>query len=190
MTKLRHVLLAGGVLVALRLGPPALRVLLGHQRARPGALRGGAVGPVPCATPPSWKYPVREIADSQPKEEPTVGAPGETALYEHFQMGRELLDSGNPAQAAVRLEKAREAAPGKASVRETLGRAYFELARFREAEREFRAVVQIDPSNDYAHFCLSRALQRRGRFQQAEAHLKLAQAMSPDEERYRRWSDS
>jgi Flp pilus assembly protein TadD len=109
-------------------------------------------------------------------------------VYEHFQAGMELLENGNPAQAAVRLEKARSAQPGKASVREALGRAYFDLGRLHEAEREFRSVVEIDPTNDYAHYCLSRVLQRRGRFKQAEAHLKLARAMSPDERRYRRWS--
>jgi Flp pilus assembly protein TadD len=71
-----------------------------------------------------------------------------------------------------------------------LGRAYFELGRLKEAEVEFRTVVDVDPTNDYAHFCLSRVLQRRGRFKQADLHLKLARAMSPDEERYRRWSES
>ena len=97
--------------------------------------------------------------------------------YEHFSAGTDLLASGNPAQAAVRLERARAAEPEKASVREALGRAYFALGRWNEAESEFRATLTVCPTNDYAHYCLSRALRNRGRHQEAEAHLKLARAM-------------
>ncbi len=97
--------------------------------------------------------------------------------YDHFCMGRSLLDSGNPAQAAVRLERARAAAPNKASVREALGRAYFALGRWEEAEVEFRAVVAIAPTDDYAHYCLSRILRRRGLLSEAQAHQRLARAL-------------
>lgn len=100
--------------------------------------------------------------------------------YEHFSAGTALLASGNPAQAAVRLEKARDAEPGKASVREALGRAYFGLGRWQEAESEFRATLGVCPTNDYAHYCLFRALRQSGRHQEAEAHLKLARAMGSD----------
>lgn len=111
----------------------------------------------------------------------TVPAPPPPAsydlTYEHFSAGAALLASGNPAQAAVRLEKARIAEPEKASVREALGRAYFALSRWDEAESEFRATVRVCPTNDYAHYCLSRVLRMSGRHQEAEMHLKLARAM-------------
>jgi Flp pilus assembly protein TadD len=95
-----------------------------------------------------------------------------------------LLASDNPAQAAVRLEKARRGVADKASVREALGRAYFALGRLDEAEVEFRAVIEMAPSNDYAHYCLARVLQRRGRFDEAAGHVKLARAMRPGDPRY------
>jgi tetratricopeptide (TPR) repeat protein len=100
--------------------------------------------------------------------------------YEHFSAGAALLASGNPAQAAVRLEKARAAEPDKASVREALGRAYFALGRWREAESEFRVALRVCPTNDYAHYCLSQVLHKSGREQEADAHLKLARAMGND----------
>jgi Flp pilus assembly protein TadD len=137
-----------------------------------------------------WEGPLRGLVEGgaahagAPQQAPPLD---DAAVYEHFQCGMELLQGGHPAQAAIRLEKARRGAPGKTSVREALGRAYFELGRLKDAEHEFKSVVEVDPTNDYAHFCLSRVFQRRGRFKQAEVHLKLARAMSPDDERYRRW---
>lgn len=104
----------------------------------------------------------------------------EDLTYEHFSQGAALLASGNPAQAAVRLENARAAEPEKASVREALGRAYFALGRWSEAESEFRVTLRVCPTNDYAHYCLSQVLRKSGRHQEAEAHLKLARAMGLD----------
>lgn len=106
------------------------------------------------------------------------------AVYLHYQAGSELLDSGNPAQATVRLEKARALAPEWCSIREALGRAYFAVGRLPEAECEFREVIGRSPSDDYAHYCLSRTLKRLGRGTEAGAHLKLARALRPDDPRY------
>lgn len=105
-------------------------------------------------------------------------------VYGHFQAGHELLAGGHPAQACVRLEKARRLAPDRCSIREALGRAYFASGRFTEAEAEFRAVIARAPSDDYAHYCLSRALRRLGRTAEARAHLKLARALRPGDPRY------
>jgi Flp pilus assembly protein TadD len=69
-------------------------------------------------------------------------------------------------------------------VHEALGRACFELGRLDDAEREFRAVIEMAPTDDYAHFCLARVLQRRGRFDEAAGHSKLARAMRPGDRRY------
>lgn len=185
MTKSRYLMGAG---LAALLALAGLRRLGRNVSPLPDEEVGGEPGANPTRT---WEGPLRHIAHGT-EQEGRRGAlvVDETAVYDDFQQGMELLQTGNPAQAAVRLEKARRGAPRKASVREALGRAYFELGRLREAENEFRTVVDVDPTNDYAHFCLSRVLQRRGRFKQADVHLKLARAMSPDEERYRRWSES
>ena len=57
-----------------------------------------------------------------------------------------------------RSPRPRARRPEKTSVREALGRAYFRNRQFAEAATEFEAVVETHPVNDYAHFCLGRAL--------------------------------
>lgn len=89
------------------------------------------------------------------------------------------------AQATVPLEKAKNLEPGKASIREALGIAYFRLARWHDAEREFRTIVEdLSPTDHYAHYALGRALEQQGRFTEANGHYKLASSMQPESERY------
>jgi Flp pilus assembly protein TadD len=108
------------------------------------------------------------------------------SAYEAYQEGTRLLASENPHAAAVALERARELEPDKASVRETLARAYFRCGRFPAAREEFARAVEIEPVNDYAHFGLGLCLLRQGDRLGARRHLKLAVAMRPDRDDYRR----
>ena len=82
-------------------------------------------------------------------------------------------------QATFALEQARRREPGKASIRETLGIAYFRARRFADAEVEFRAVLAISPVDDYAHFALGRCLEKQGRRGEAAGHYKLARSLRP-----------
>jgi Flp pilus assembly protein TadD len=107
-----------------------------------------------------------------------------TDAYDHFQQGRAHLAQGMAAQATVALEKAKRLEPDKASIREALGIAYFRIQRWREAEAEFRAVLELSPTDDYAHYALGRALEKQGRDAEANGHYKLASSMSPASERY------
>jgi Flp pilus assembly protein TadD len=107
-----------------------------------------------------------------------------TDAYEHFQQGRGLLADGMPAQATVPLEKAKKLEPGKASIREALGIAYFRIQRWEEAEAEFRAVLEISPTDHYAHYGLGRALEKQGRDAEANGHYKLASSLRPESETY------
>ena len=109
----------------------------------------------------------------------------EHEAYESFLDGSDLLASGNPHAAAVALERARDLEPEKASVRETLARAYYRSARYGAAAAEFARAVDLDPVNDYAHFGLGLALQRTGDLAGARRHLRLATAMRPDNADYR-----
>src|SRR5215831_5769693 len=104
--------------------------------------------------------------------------------YEFFQQGRAHLRSGRAAQATVPLEKAKRRAPDKASIREALGIAYFRIGRHREAEEEFRAVLELSPVNDYAHYALGRCLEKRGHAHEANGHYKLARSLRPQSLRY------
>jgi Flp pilus assembly protein TadD len=105
--------------------------------------------------------------------------------YLLFRRGSEFLDNGHPGAAAQLLARACSLAPGKTSVREALGRAYYALGRYERSEAEFRTVVEDAPTNDYAHFGLGCSLGRLGRTDEARRHLRLAVAMAPQHEAYR-----
>src|SRR5262249_896211 len=107
-----------------------------------------------------------------------------TDAYENFQEGRRRLKKGMPAQATVSLEKAKRLEPEKASIREALGIAYFRLQRWEDAEREFRAILDLAPTDHYAHYALGRALEKQGRDAEANGHYKLASSMQPDDKQY------
>ena len=107
-----------------------------------------------------------------------------TDAYDHFQQGKAHLKDGMAAQATVALEKAKKLEPDKASIREALGIAYFRLRRWDEAEAEFRAVLDLSPTDDYAHYALGRTLEKQGRDAEANGHYKLASSLSPSSEHY------
>jgi Flp pilus assembly protein TadD len=108
-----------------------------------------------------------------------------TEAYDLFREGQKRLRKGMTAQATVPLEKARRLEPEQASIREALGIAYFRLARWQDAEREFRAIVEeLSPTDDYAHYALGRALEQLGRTAEANGHYKLASSMAPSSETY------
>jgi len=107
-----------------------------------------------------------------------------TDAYDLFQQGRTHLKAGMAAQATVALEKAKRLEPDKASIREALGIAYFRIRRWDAAEAEFRAVLELSPADDYAHYALGRALEKQGREVEANGHFKLASSLSPTSEHY------
>ncbi len=105
--------------------------------------------------------------------------------YDLFQEGQKRLRDGMTAQATVPLERAKRLEPEKASIREALGIAYFRLARWKDAEREFRAIVEeLSPTDHYAHYALGRALEHLGQTAEANGHYKLASSMKPESETY------
>jgi Flp pilus assembly protein TadD len=105
-------------------------------------------------------------------------------IYDLFQQGRAHLRKGRAAQATVALEKAKRRAPDKASIREALGIAYFRIRRYDEAATEFRAMLELAPTDDYAHYALGRCLEKQGKAHEANGHYKLANVLRPGEEHY------
>ena len=105
-------------------------------------------------------------------------------VYEYFQQGRLHLKKGMAAQATVPLEKAKRREPNKASIRESLGIAYFRIGRYEEAAAEFRAMLELSPADDYAHYALGRCLEKQGRAAEANGHYKLASSLRPQSKQY------
>jgi tetratricopeptide (TPR) repeat protein len=107
------------------------------------------------------------------------------ATYTLYRRGIELLEDGDFVDATAPLAEAARREPGKTSVREALGRAYYRAGRFSKAATEFEAVVESHHVNDFAHFCLGRALSMTGEVDRARHHLALASNLRPDRSDYR-----
>jgi Flp pilus assembly protein TadD len=108
----------------------------------------------------------------------------ETA-YGLLQRGQSLLKRRHHAQAAVLLERAARLEPGKGSIVEALGRAYYNSGQHARAAEAFRELIEIDPSAAYGHFGLGQSLKQLGRRDEARTHLRLAVALAPDSALYR-----
>jgi Flp pilus assembly protein TadD len=121
-----------------------------------------------------------ERSDAQ---EPGPGDDRETA-YELLQRGHLLLGQRHFAAAAIVLERADRDEPGKASILEALGRAYYNSGQHDRARATFEQLLEIDPSAHYAHFALGQSLKQLGRRTEARTHLRLAVALSPTTEIY------
>ncbi|MHB1538015.1 MAG: tetratricopeptide repeat protein [Solirubrobacteraceae bacterium] len=111
------------------------------------------------------------------------------SAYDLYVRGCDLLDHGDYQAAIVPLSKARDLEPGKTSIRETLGRALFHAQRYERAAEEFEAVAVAAPTNDYALFCLGRAMQQLGRHREACKPLALACSLQPGRADYRIYRD-
>jgi tetratricopeptide (TPR) repeat protein len=111
------------------------------------------------------------------------------SVYELYTRGYELLEHGDHQAAIVPLSRARDLEPDKASIREALGRALFHAQRYESAAAEFQAIASVAPTNDYALFCLGRAMQQLGRHREACQPLALACSLRPERKDYRLYRD-
>src|ERR1700739_897745 len=111
------------------------------------------------------------------------------SVYDLYQRGCELLEHGDHQAAIVPLSRARDLEPDKASIREALGRALFQAHRSEGPPAEFQAIAQVAPTNDYALFCLGRAMQQLGRHREACKPLALACSLQPERADDRLYAD-
>ena len=108
------------------------------------------------------------------------------AAYELFRRGSKMLADRHFGAAAVLLERALALEPGKASILEALGQAYFNQGSHEMAADRFDAIVQADPLAHYAHFGLGLARARLGDAPAARRHLRMAVFLKPDSDDYQR----
>src|SRR3990170_8048649 len=106
------------------------------------------------------------------------------SAYDLFQRGTRMLADRHPGAAAVLLERALALEPGKASILEALGQAYFNQGSHELAADRFGAIVEADPLAHYAHFGLGLARARLGDLHVARRHLRMAVLLKPDAEAY------
>jgi Flp pilus assembly protein TadD len=125
-------------------------------------------------------------AERPPVDEPVLEAEDRETAYGLLQRGLALIKSRHHAQAAVVLERAAREEPGKGSILEPLGRAYHHSGQFELARETFEALLELDPSAHWAHFALATSLRKLNRTAEARTHLRLAVALNPSSELYRR----
>ncbi len=104
--------------------------------------------------------------------------------YRLLSEARAMLDEHEHLAAASLLEKAKALEPGRGSIVEALGIAYYNSGRHELAMREFEEALEIDPTNHFARYGLSRCLSSAGRLEHAIGQVKLAMAMAPEVELY------
>ena len=133
--------------------------------------------------------PARDPDPDRQDPDPAPG-PGDPdtdreSAYALLQRGLALIKSRHHAQAAVVLQRADRAEPGKGSILEPLGRAYHHSGQFELARETFEALLDVDPSAHWAHFALAASLRKLDRTAEARTHLRLAAALAPGSALYR-----
>ncbi|HEU4918097.1 MAG TPA: tetratricopeptide repeat protein [Candidatus Limnocylindrales bacterium] len=106
------------------------------------------------------------------------------SAYELLQRGHALLKQRHYSQAAIVLERAARLEPGKGSILEALGRAYYNSGQHDRSRDTFAELLEVDPSAHYAHYALGQSLKQLGRPKEARTHLRLAVALSPSSKLY------
>ncbi|MFJ7074027.1 tetratricopeptide repeat protein [Streptomyces sp. NPDC098781] len=110
----------------------------------------------------------------------------DTTYYDHgtqaerWERAQLFFDAKDYAAAARVLGKLVEEVPEQTGPRLLLARAYYHSAQLRRAESELRVIVESDPVEGYARLMLGRTLERQGRQDEAQAHLRLASALAGD----------
>ena len=102
---------------------------------------------------------------------------------ERWERAQLFFDAKDYAGAARVLGGLVDEVPEQTGPRLLLARAYYHSAQLRRAETELRALVERDPVEHYARLMLGRTLQRQGRHDEAESHLRIASALAGDFER-------
>jgi len=134
--------------------------------------------------------------DDQRGDDPEASGPGADdspgpvpaapeSAYELLQRGQALLARRHHAQAAIVLARAARLEPGRGSILEPLGRAYFMTGQLDRAAEAFEELLAVDPSSHYGHYALGRTLVRSGRAAEGRTHLRLAAALAPESRLYR-----
>jgi tetratricopeptide (TPR) repeat protein len=104
--------------------------------------------------------------------------------YELYKEARMLLQEHHPDMAVSLLQRAKSLEPRRGSILEALGIAYYNSGNHAEAMREFEEALEIDPTNHYARYALSRCMYRKGMLKMAIGQAKLAVVMAPEIEMY------
>ena len=105
--------------------------------------------------------------------------------YRLYRQGLDALAAGRADEAIAPLERAKGLEPESNSIHEALGKTYLKLGFLDRAIVEFQVIVDRDPVDAYAHYCLGRAHDKLGNAHEARHHYRLATWFDPERRIYR-----
>ncbi|MGB2676516.1 MAG: TonB family protein [Candidatus Acidiferrum sp.] len=100
---------------------------------------------------------------------------------EHRALGRQLLNVGEPGEAAVEFQKAISLEPQEAGAHFDLGEALAAKGDLDTAVSEYRKGLSMNPNATNAHYDLARSLERKGDLDGALAEYRLGLQLQPKE---------
>jgi tetratricopeptide (TPR) repeat protein len=93
----------------------------------------------------------------------------------YLNLGILLTKANKPAEALLLLTKAAEIDPKSGKIRYQLGKAYFDVGRFPESQREVEEAVRLTPEDAPAHYLLARIYQHLGKQDLSKEQFKLTE---------------
>lgn len=163
------------------LGAGLLDTTAGEVRVRELLLEAKARG---VKTSPSLVVGDRALAGAQAPEAirsfldgcgNAAEVPAEVA---RMRWAESLMDLRDPLGALTLLRPLQEEFADDRGVRTIAARAYFASAQLKRAETELAVLVEKYPDDAYVRLLYGRTLQRQGRTEHAEPHMRLAAAAS------------
>ena len=100
--------------------------------------------------------------------------------YDNFQEGRRRLKDGMPRRRRSRSRRRSARAGEGVDPRGARDRVLPAPRAGRRPRRSSARVLELSPTDDYAHYALGRALEKQGRRAEANGHYKLASSMVPE----------
>jgi tetratricopeptide (TPR) repeat protein len=106
--------------------------------------------------------------------------------YNLFTKAKKYMRKKDFLNASILLEDVKNSEPEKGSIREALGICYFNMGFYGSSRSHFDKAIEIDASNDFAHYGMGLCLIKENKINNALGYLKIASFMRPDSEIYRK----
>jgi tetratricopeptide (TPR) repeat protein len=99
--------------------------------------------------------------------------------YTLFRRAKNFIKKNDFLNASLLLERAMGQEPEKGSIREALAICYFNMGFYGSSKAHFNKAIQIDASNDFAHYGMGMCLVKEKSINRALGHFKIAKFMKP-----------
>jgi tetratricopeptide (TPR) repeat protein len=165
----------GGRLLASGAGQTRLRELLLIGKAR-----GITVSPTLAVGGRVLEFAMSSATIGEFLGEPHADVRALPEEVERLRWAEELVALSDPLGALVLLEPLLAKHGQDPNIRRVAASAYFASAQLGRARQVLEATLADHPADSYARLMLGRTLKRMGRADEAEKHLRMAAAMTPE----------